>query len=441
MGTCAAYTMDPEGGFGGDLYTTFTTNFDQAYNGNRAPFPIYLHAPWFTPEHSASLAKFMDYALSKPDVYFVTMKELINWMKNPVNAEQYKLQQNCKKVDVKPLAQRQKCQTYTVQSGDYMESIAGKFGIIDVKELISVNPGENVMGLQPGDVLRIPPWDESCPNGVKVSAPSLPADDTLATQPFQPSESIPTPSPSLQVQNPTASSPMEGHTNPYCKVWTVAAGEYIDGIAKASGVEPAQLVTLNALSGLDTVIDIGQQLKIPPWPACCDTNSCAPASTIPAPAPGQVQLPSTRVDIGFTIQGSSVLNDQLKSQIVDLLANQFKVPADSVSLETVLRRRRKLQQAPPSLYLVTRIATDDPQKLYQSIVAEIRYEISQVRMLIITQQMLVSLLIWLISSHHAPINSGQESNYFKYLVQIWRRSNAVLRTWSYLERSRKDKIV
>jgi len=57
--------MDPGPGFGGDVYTTFVTNFDQAYNGNRAPFPIYLHAPWFTDENIAATNKFIEYALSK----------------------------------------------------------------------------------------------------------------------------------------------------------------------------------------------------------------------------------------------------------------------------------------------------------------------------------------------------------------------------------------
>lgn len=84
-----SYTMNPGNGYGGDLYTTLSTDFDMSYNGNRAPFPIYVHTPWFNANTSSSLQKFIDYALSKPDVYFVTMQELIAWMENPVSAADF----------------------------------------------------------------------------------------------------------------------------------------------------------------------------------------------------------------------------------------------------------------------------------------------------------------------------------------------------------------
>jgi hypothetical protein len=31
-----------------DLFNLLKTDFDAAYNGNRAPFPVFVHAPWFT---------------------------------------------------------------------------------------------------------------------------------------------------------------------------------------------------------------------------------------------------------------------------------------------------------------------------------------------------------------------------------------------------------
>lgn len=37
-------SMDPTG----DIYTILKTNFDMNYLGNRAPFGVYTHAPWFT---------------------------------------------------------------------------------------------------------------------------------------------------------------------------------------------------------------------------------------------------------------------------------------------------------------------------------------------------------------------------------------------------------
>ena len=42
--------------------------------GNRAPMGIYVHAPWFTADHTAALKTFMTYALALPDVWFVTAR-------------------------------------------------------------------------------------------------------------------------------------------------------------------------------------------------------------------------------------------------------------------------------------------------------------------------------------------------------------------------------
>ena len=40
----------------------------QAYEGNRAPVPIYMHMPWMTQTANQKyVQKFMDYALHKPD--------------------------------------------------------------------------------------------------------------------------------------------------------------------------------------------------------------------------------------------------------------------------------------------------------------------------------------------------------------------------------------
>lgn len=63
--------------------------FDLAYNGNRAPMPMYIHSPWLNDKKQlAAMRAFIEYALSKPDVYFVSMRQLIEWMKNPVPKSQ-----------------------------------------------------------------------------------------------------------------------------------------------------------------------------------------------------------------------------------------------------------------------------------------------------------------------------------------------------------------
>lgn len=81
------YAMDPgkdSQGNGGahPAYEVLKSNFDAVYTGNRAPFPIYVHSPWFEKSDSVSgTREFIKYALSHPDVYFVTIRQLIEWTK------------------------------------------------------------------------------------------------------------------------------------------------------------------------------------------------------------------------------------------------------------------------------------------------------------------------------------------------------------------------
>ncbi|PSC74519.1 Myb-related B isoform A [Micractinium conductrix] len=79
------FTMDV-GYYGGrGVYEPLMEAFDLAYNGNRAPLPIYVHTTWVdkNPSRIDELQRFADYTLSKPDVFWVTMSQLIDWMKNP----------------------------------------------------------------------------------------------------------------------------------------------------------------------------------------------------------------------------------------------------------------------------------------------------------------------------------------------------------------------
>lgn len=69
-------------------------NFDAAYSGNRAPFNVYVHPFWlknkpdgFDPSLQ-QLQQFVEYALAKPDVWFITMRQLIAWMQNPVPVDE-----------------------------------------------------------------------------------------------------------------------------------------------------------------------------------------------------------------------------------------------------------------------------------------------------------------------------------------------------------------
>jgi hypothetical protein len=140
-----------------ELFKLLKQNFDAAYDGNRAPFPVFLHAPWFTAvrclhppanvprpassllqhpavlppwaylpqqsmhlltptpllpaaqENSEGLLEFMKYAADKDDVWFVTVSQLIDWMKNPGGLGRARLQGSrkpaisCVKLNAGPL--------------------------------------------------------------------------------------------------------------------------------------------------------------------------------------------------------------------------------------------------------------------------------------------------------------------------------------------------
>lgn len=84
------FKMDPGHMYGGkphhNVYDVLKDNLDIVYTaGNRAPLPIFVHKAWFAVENRASdAARFIQYALQKPGVYFVTMQTLIEWMQMPV---------------------------------------------------------------------------------------------------------------------------------------------------------------------------------------------------------------------------------------------------------------------------------------------------------------------------------------------------------------------
>ncbi|PSC71479.1 polysaccharide deacetylase [Micractinium conductrix] len=69
-------------------YEVLKRHFDAAYAGNRAPMPVYVHPFWLRAgDNVKELRRFVDYALGKPDVYFVSMRQLVAWLQNPVPAD------------------------------------------------------------------------------------------------------------------------------------------------------------------------------------------------------------------------------------------------------------------------------------------------------------------------------------------------------------------
>jgi hypothetical protein len=80
------------------VFNQLQSQFESHYNGNRAPFGIYMHAIWMVPRPGKgnnetlpdgtpklfAIKRFIDYAISRPNVWIVTNAQLIQYMKNPV---------------------------------------------------------------------------------------------------------------------------------------------------------------------------------------------------------------------------------------------------------------------------------------------------------------------------------------------------------------------
>ena len=152
------YTMDPEG----DVLGLLQENFNMNYQNNRAPFGIFVHATWFDPYKTDAVNKFLDWAMSFPDVWVVTTTQLVKWMQNPVPTSQMADWLTCRPVNLTKGIAEARCQLYTVQEGDSSYSIAIKFGVV-TEDMLAINPeiGDGD-ALVPGEELRIPPFDDDC---------------------------------------------------------------------------------------------------------------------------------------------------------------------------------------------------------------------------------------------------------------------------------------
>ena len=70
------------------VYDLLVANFERHYNGNRAPFGIYLHVAWFfdtTKNRIEGLLQFLDYAANLQDTYIVTHTQLLEWVRHPTS--------------------------------------------------------------------------------------------------------------------------------------------------------------------------------------------------------------------------------------------------------------------------------------------------------------------------------------------------------------------
>lgn len=93
-GSPATIMDPPESCASNDVMNLWKTNFLWHYDGNRAPLTLALHATttnqWMSnPSHSAwriaALNEFVAWALAYPHVYFITYRDLAEYMRDPVD--------------------------------------------------------------------------------------------------------------------------------------------------------------------------------------------------------------------------------------------------------------------------------------------------------------------------------------------------------------------
>ncbi|XP_027203068.2 chitin deacetylase 7-like [Dermatophagoides pteronyssinus] len=90
---CLMFKEDGEVNFhptADEIYERFEYNFDRFYNGNRAPFPLFLNEEWMYDEAKRdALLRFIQNKLNKHDVFFVSIDEVLQWMQSPTNTTDY----------------------------------------------------------------------------------------------------------------------------------------------------------------------------------------------------------------------------------------------------------------------------------------------------------------------------------------------------------------
>ncbi|KAH8395378.1 hypothetical protein KR222_003398 [Zaprionus bogoriensis] len=74
------------------LFEWMLENFNRHYQGNRAPFGMYLHAAWFSRgrNYFAAFKKFMHYLSTYPDVYMTGISRMLEYVRKPVLGQPFK---------------------------------------------------------------------------------------------------------------------------------------------------------------------------------------------------------------------------------------------------------------------------------------------------------------------------------------------------------------
>lgn len=342
------FSMDPEG----DVFSILKENFDMNYQNNRAPFGIFLHAPWFTDEHTEALNNFMEWAMSQKDVWAITTRQLIQWMQDPVPASGMGEWLKCKDVDLSAPLGDVRCQLYTIKADDTAYTVATSFAVM-TDEFLQVNPeiGDGSV-LRVGDTVRIPPWDDGCVGNAIFNV----------TGPGQVTSGM---------ENGGDGFPGEGGL---CKTHTVAVSDTWESIGIEYQTSIEELKKANPDLGDDN-LSPGNRVRIPPYGDTCPVfiNKPKPGLGDEASDVQDTDAPISGLRINLVLQGrpkidfQTDLEEPFKATVaraLDIKTGEVRVV--SVEALNVAAGLRKLQEV-PEVGIELTIATPVPLTIYRNI--------------------------------------------------------------------------
>ncbi|XP_046391271.1 chitin deacetylase 7-like [Ischnura elegans] len=109
-----------------ELFAFIKQNFHRHYDSNRAPFPFFIHAAWFAalPMRFDVYVQFLDYLESLPDVYIVSVSQMLEWVKNPTELSKLKDLWKCWSIPETNCARPRNCELIRQDNGEtrYMTS-------------------------------------------------------------------------------------------------------------------------------------------------------------------------------------------------------------------------------------------------------------------------------------------------------------------------------
>ncbi|EFN50745.1 hypothetical protein CHLNCDRAFT_142548 [Chlorella variabilis] len=208
------------------------------------------------------------------------------------------------------------CKYYTVQQGDTMDTIGSYFGIPRA-DIVAVNPEINPATLAVNSYVKLPDWDATCPQPgkgqscrfyVAESGDSLSSIATAfsillsdlqavntglgadATAVLQPGQKVPLP--------PFPESCAEGVqvTKPSnCRAYQVIEGDTIASIAAMFQSSSADLVAVNPELAAGGVLSPGTIVKLPPADESCVNPELPVVPETPEAAPEAAPAPEEQV--------------------------------------------------------------------------------------------------------------------------------------------------